>query len=215
MDDFELASVLTGATRAEKSNTKPTQTTTISGIATSDSNNGLVSVNLGGDAVTYDGKQDIAISTSVAVKKGDHVRITLVGADGTAKDAMVTDVVGGGDRTQESVDEIQHRADSGEFDGVVIYINSSEGTAFKNNEISTVLSVIIYHGATEIKNQAQLETDFGSGSYLQWSIRKYGDSDFTIVSSSDTHLSDNGFKYTVSSEDIDTQVVFNVQVIAN
>ena len=213
MDDFELASALTGATRAEKSNTKPTQTTTISGIATSDSNNGLVSVNLGGDSVTYDGKQDITISTSVSVKKGDHVRITLVGADGTAKDAMVTDVVGGGDRAQESVDEIQRRADSGEFDGVVIYMNSSKGWSFKNNEISTELSIVIYHGSSEIKSYEQLINDFGTGTYLQWSIRKHGDADFTIVSSSDSHLSENSFKYTVSPDDVDVQCVFNVQII--
>ena len=106
MDSIEQASALINATRAEKSNTtKPTQTTTISGKATSDSAGGKVMVNLGGDSVTYGGVQDIEVNASINVKKGDSVRITLVGADGTAKDPMVTDVVGGGDRQQAEINK--------------------------------------------------------------------------------------------------------------
>ena len=208
MDNIDLAKQL-----LKTSDAKPTQTTTITGVATSDSSDGYVMVDTLGTSTTQDDSQSISIPTTVTVKKNDIVMITLVGADGTAKSPTVTGVVGGGDRTQESVDKIQQRADSGEFDGVVIYINSSEGTAFKNNNINTVLSIVIYHGATEIKNQASLVSDFGTGAYLQWSIRKFGDTDFTIVSSSDSHLSDSGFKYTVGADDIDTQCVFNVQII--
>lgn len=106
MDDFELASALTGATRAEKVATNPTHITMISGVATSDSADGKVTVNLGGDAVTSDGLQQIEVSTSVSVKQGDMVRVTLVGTDGTAKDPLVTDIVGGGDRMQKLVDTL-------------------------------------------------------------------------------------------------------------
>lgn len=97
----------------------------------------------------------------------------------------------------------------------VVYIHSSEGTAFKNDAVSTVLTVTIYHGNKTIKDQPGLISEYGSGAYLQWSIRKHGDADFTNIISSDSHLSNGGFTYTVSPNDVDTQVVFNVQVIAD
>ena len=97
----------------------------------------------------------------------------------------------------------------------LIYIHSSEGTAFKNNAVNTVLTITIYHGNKTITDQAGLISEFGIGAYLQWSIRKFGDADFTTVISSDTHLSNNGFTYTVSADDVDKQIVFNVQIITN
>jgi len=98
-------------------------------------------------------------------------------------------------------------------DAILIYIESSEGTAFKNNEISTKLTVTIYHGANVIRSKAGLTADFGANVYLQWQIKKKGDSDFTSILSTDSHLSNDGFTYTVTADDIDTQCVFNVQLI--
>ena len=84
------------------------------------------------------------------------------------------------------------------------------GSAFKNDQIDTVMSVVIYRGSDVITTQAQMVEAFGSTSYLEWSVRKYGESSYTIVLSSDSHLSDGGFKYTVGPSDIDTQAVFQV-----
>ena len=95
-------------------------------------------------------------------------------------------------------------------DAVVLYIMSSAGSAFKNDQIDTVMSVVIYRGSDVITTQAQMVEAFGSTSYLEWSVRKYGESSYTTVLSSDSHLSDGGFKYTVGPSDIDTQAVFQV-----
>lgn len=115
--------------------------------------------------------------------------------------------------SQTTANDVQDRADNGDFDPITIYIHSSEGTSFKNNDISTEMSITIYHGINAIIDQPGLESDFGSGAYLEWSIRKYGDSTFTTIISTDSHLSNNGFLYTVGSDDIDTQAVFNVKLI--
>lgn len=103
MDSLETARSLMGAMRMEKSESQsPTKTTTVTGVATSDSADGVVTVNLEGDSVTYDDVQEIEVNTTVRVKEGDSVMISLVGADGTAKTPTVIGIVGGGDRQQES-----------------------------------------------------------------------------------------------------------------
>lgn len=214
MNTFDQLISLSNVKRAERSNSEnSTETKPVIGVAMSDSNNGTVLVDMRGDSVTYDGSQAIPMETTVSVKIGDKVLVLLSGSKGSAKSPLVIGVVSGGDRTEALVNDVVDRANSGEFDGVVIYMNSSKGWSFKNNEINTELSVIIYHGSTEIKTYEQLINDFGTGTYLQWSIRKHGDADFTIVSSSDSHLSENSFKYTVSPDDVDVQCVFNVQII--
>lgn len=46
-------------------------------------------------------------------------------------------------------------------DAVNIYIHSSAGTAFKNDEIGTVMTVTAYHGGVTIADQAGLIAEFG------------------------------------------------------
>lgn len=106
MDDLDRARLLIGTKRAESSAgsmQRPTQTTTVTGVATSDSSDGYVSVDMGGDTVSQDDDQSITIPTTVRVEKGDTVRISLVGSDGTAKSPTVVGVIGGGDRTYKQI----------------------------------------------------------------------------------------------------------------
>lgn len=112
-----------------------------------------------------------------------------------------------------TADSVVERADNREFDAATIYIHSSSGTSFKNNAIDTVLSVTIFHGGQTITDKAGLISEFGSGAYLQWSVRKYGDTSFTTIIATDSHFSNDCFSYTVGSDDIDTQAVFSVQLI--
>lgn len=98
-------------------------------------------------------------------------------------------------------------------DAIQIYIHSSEGTAFKNNEISTTLTVTIYYGSKVITNQQSLIREFGSGTYLQWQVKLYGQSTPTTIPSSDPRLSDDGFTFNISPADVNIQAVFNVQII--
>ena len=103
MDSLEIAKALFA--------TKPQQpvggqTTTTYGIAVSDSVNGLVRVNLGGETTSTDDDQTIEVDTTFAVFEGDEVIISLVGADGTGKSPTVIGVVGRGDQQQTEIDSV-------------------------------------------------------------------------------------------------------------
>jgi len=114
---------------------------------------------------------------------------------------------------------MQDRMDSGEFNGedgedaALVYIHSSEGTAFKNDAVETVLTVVIYYGSITITTQSELESAFGSGTYLQWKVKIHGDSSYSTIPSSDERLSDDGFTFEISPEDVNVQAVFLVEVI--
>lgn len=93
-------------------------------------------------------------------------------------------------------------------DAVVLRIDSSRGTAFKNNAISTVLSVTVFKGSKQITNISALREEFGPSAYLEWLWRRLDDSDFGLISAADDRLSNSGFSLTVSPADVDDQTVF-------
>lgn len=113
-DEVDIAQALFGTKRKESQSNSPTDTSTTTGIAMSDSADGIVLVNLGGTTVAEDSDTDetqyAEIATTADVREGDTVQVTLVGA--TAKTPTVTGVVGGGDRTQTEVDSAQSSADA-------------------------------------------------------------------------------------------------------
>lgn len=98
MDELEAAQALFGSTPSlttpNSSSASPTNnTTTISGIATGDSDSGTVQVQIDGETVDID--------TTVPVKEGDSLLISV-----TNNIPVVTGVVGGGDRTEERIDAL-------------------------------------------------------------------------------------------------------------
>lgn len=114
------------------------------------------------------------------------------------------------------VTKLEERMDSGEFkgeDATVLRIESSRGTVFKNDSVSTVLSVVIYRGSERITTSAAMKSVFGSGAYLQWKWQRLDDETFGVISSSDSRLSDNGFTFTISPDDVDTKVTFMCELI--
>ena len=108
---------------------------------------------------------------------------------------------------EEALEEIEEKTT------VNLVIESSRGTVFKNNQASTVLSVIIYRGNQRITNMNDLRSAMGNNVYLQWKWRRITDNDYGIISSSDSHLSENGFKYTISPADVDNQVTYMCELI--
>ena len=101
MNDLDMASALMGAPRRN-----PGQTSTVYGIASTDSAGGLVMVDLGGDTVSPDDDQSIECSTTFKVYSGDEVIVSLVGADGSGKTPIVVGVAGRGDQQQEQIDSV-------------------------------------------------------------------------------------------------------------
>ena len=97
IDDYTLIADLFGKRRSEK-RPSSSNTSTIMGVATSNSASGSVMVRINGD-LTGGENGEFAIPTDVHIVEGDVVSISLVG--GTAKAPRVVGTVGGGDRTFE------------------------------------------------------------------------------------------------------------------
>lgn len=104
-------------------------------------------------------------------------------------------------------DPVLTTGQSGE-DAVLVRIFSSKGTAFKNSAISTVLTVTVFKGSQQITNITDLWSLIGPSAYLEWWWRRIDDSDFGVISFSDSRLSNAGFTFTVSPSDVDEQTVF-------
>lgn len=121
--------------------------------------------------------------------------------------AGVIEMGGTGKTLEETLEEIEEKMT------VHLVLESSRGTVFKNNQASTVLSVIIYRGDQRITNMTDLRTAMGNNVYLQWKWRRITDNDYGIISASDSHISENGFKYTISPADVDTQVTYMCELI--
>lgn len=97
-------------------------------------------------------------------------------------------------------------------DAVLLRIDSSRGTVFKNNAVSTVLSVRIFYGEQIIENKSQLTAAFGAGAYLEWSWLRIDDEAFGVILSTDSRISQNGFCLTISSDDVDVKTTFTCEL---
>ena len=104
------------------------------------------------------------------------------------------------------------KGDKGE-DSTLLRIESSRGTVFKNDQVSTVLSVVIYHGSQRITDSATMKSVFGNGAYLQWKWQRLDDDSFGVISSDDSRFGNNGFTFTLSPSDVDTKVTFMCELI--
>lgn len=94
-------------------------------------------------------------------------------------------------------------------------IESSRGTVFKRDDVSTVLSAVIYHGSERITNISALRVKFGQTAYLQWKWRRRDDSGYGTISASDSRLTNNGFSLTVTTADVDANVTFMCELITD
>ena len=129
--------------------------------------------------------------------------------DGTYKLAINSKSItfGSGITIEEAFEELRDEITT------LLRIESSRGTVFKNDQVSTVLSVVIYHGTQRITDYATMKSVFGAGAYLQWKWQRLDEESYGIISSTDTRFSDNGFKFTLSPEDVDTKVTFMCELI--
>ena len=97
----------------------------------------------------------------------------------------------------------------------VLRIDSSRGTVFKDNNVSTVLSVSIHYGATIIENATALRAAFGNSARLQWEWLRMDEDRYGVISSSDSRLSNNGFTLTLGPADVDVKVTFRCALITD
>lgn len=109
--------------------------------------------------------------------------------------------------TKEELDQVRDEIST------LLRIESSRGTIFKNDQVATVLSAVIYHGKKRITDFKTMQETFGSQAYLQWKWQRLDDDSFGVISSSDSRFRDNGFTFTLSPEDVDTKVTFMCELI--
>ena len=126
-------------------------------------------------------------------------------APGAVSEEQISDAV---NNTINNAKELAKQAAIDASSAVVLRVDSTRGLAFKNNLISTVLTVTVFGKGRTITDIIDLHDAFGPGAYLEWSWRRIDDTDFGIISSADSRLSDGGFKLTVSPEDVDIKTVF-------
>jgi uncharacterized coiled-coil protein SlyX len=98
-------------------------------------------------------------------------------------------------------------------DAVLLRLDSSRGTVFKNNAVATVLSVVIYTGGLRLTTNEQMKSVFGNGARLEWEWLRMDDETYGTISASDSRLSDGGFQFTLSPEDVDVKVTFRCNLI--
>ena len=120
------------------------------------------------------------------------------------------------DDAVSAVADIQEAIENGGFDGedaTLVVIDSSAGNLFKNNAVSTVLTVVIYHGSTTVSNYSNLIDEYGVGAHLQWYYKEMGDSEWSSILSTDSRLSANGFAFTLTPNDVSIKTVFKCELI--
>ena len=116
---------------------------------------------------------------------------------------------------EETIDDIKTDIDKVRDEVTTnLRIESSRGTVFKNDNVATILSVVIYRGSKRITDSTTLKSVFGNSAYLQWKWQRLDDESFGIISAGDSRFGDNGFTFTLSPEDVDTKVTFMCELIA-
>ena len=95
----------------------------------------------------------------------------------------------------------------------VLRIDSSRGTVFKDNNVSTVLSVSVHYGKQIIENITALRATFGATAHLQWEWLRMDEDRYGIISADDSRLSDGGFRLTLGPADVDVKVTFRCALI--
>lgn len=158
MDNLEIAKALFGNSGNASNSRSGGQTTTAYGIATSDSVNGSVRVNLGGETTSTDDDQTIEVDTTFAVFEGDEVIVSLVGADGTGKAPCVIGVVGRGDQQQTEINSVTNYVWN---DAAGLHVSTEERSVQGANILLDSDSLEIRDGASNSEADQTVYASFG------------------------------------------------------
>lgn len=159
MDNLEIAKALFGNSGGSGAGSKSGgQTTTAYGTAVSDSVDGIVRVNLGGDTVSTDDDQTIEVETTFAVFEGDEVIVQLVGADGTGKAPCVIGVVGRGDEQQREINSVMNYFWTDQYGA---HVSTKEHSVEDANVLLDSDSLDIRFGNSNDENDQTVYASFG------------------------------------------------------
>lgn len=171
-------------------------------------------------AAVYYGSRNVTTSCTITAQASTGVTGTWNGVDtytvtGLSSDSGYVDITAVFRNITATkrfnISRIQD-GENGE-DAVVLRIDSSRGNVFKNNSVSTVLTVTIHSGSERITNITALRARFGQSAHLQWYWQRIGDNTYGEILASDSKLSDNGFSLTLTPADVDTKVTFMCELV--
>lgn len=114
----------------------------------------------------------------------------------------------------EAYDWVAFKGEAGKDgeDAIVLRVDSSRGTAFKNSQIATVLTVTIQKGAKIITDMNTLRKELGIGFSIEWLWQKIDEKEFGVILASDHRISNDGFTFAITPEDVDSKVTFRCRL---
>lgn len=87
-------------------------------------------------------------------------------------------------------------------DAIVLHVSSSNGTSFKNSDISTTFTVSIIVGDKRIENSNDMYNIFSKNARIIWKVKRMNEDEFKELLSTDERISDNGFILTITTRDV-------------
>lgn len=178
--------------------------------------------NLTEDSI-YSGVKDSINNTTAGLYMGrdgqfyigdgtNRIRFYKVSSDGEWKlDISASSITIGAGNTdiEEAIEQLKDEVTT------FLYIGSSNGTCFKNDNISTRLTVTVYRGSERITDITALQAAMGSTAALQWSFQRIGEDTVYNIDPGDTRISDSGFTFTISADDVDAKSTFFCELTAD
>ena len=162
-------------------------------------NSGQISFGDSANYIRYFKEQNGKFKLDIAVES-----LSIKSSDGT--DVDISDTI---DEIKNDIDTVRDEITT------LLRIESSRGTVFKNNAISTVLSVVVYHGKDRITDIDKLHEVYGNTAYIQWKWQRLDEETYGIISSADSRMGNGGFFFTLSPNDVDTKVTFMCELITD
>lgn len=173
------------------------------------------------DSALYSGAKDSAINGTRGIYLGKDGQVGFgdghnylryfKAEDGTWKLEISAASVefGSGSSIEDTINDMQERMDQiAEEVTTSLYISSSKGSAFKNTNVSTTFSVTLIKGTQRITDSATMKSVFGEGAFLQWKYQGKDDDEYLVIPPEDERVLENGFKFKVSPQDIDTKGIY-------
>lgn len=96
-------------------------------------------------------------------------------------------------------------------DAILLNIHSSNGLTFKNTKIATTFTVTIHVAGNLIDTSQKMHDYFGEHAQIRWKVRYETDNDYSYIPDDDPRLSDNGFIFTLTADDIRNRATFDCE----
>ncbi|MDD3362640.1 MAG: hypothetical protein PHW34_13305 [Hespellia sp.] len=94
-------------------------------------------------------------------------------------------------------------------DAEQIKVYSVNGWVFKNTGVATTLIVTIIVGETVIDTSAKMKAYFGDQAKIIWEAKRIGELEYTQLPEDDSRMSDGGFIFGITPDDVDAKLTFN------